>query len=451
MAERPNQMALNWTNLDTWIVLTGFFAAAACALPGCYLVLRRMSLMGDAISHAVLPGLALAFIATGSRASVPMFLGAAAVGVLTAVFTQGVERLGKVETTAALGIVFTTLFAIGLILIRFGADHVDLDPDCVLYGAIEWTPLYTVSVLGWTVPQAALVNGSMFLINALFVLIFYKELKISSFDPQLATTLGINAQAMHYALMALVAATVVAAFESVGAILVIAMLIVPGAVAHLLTDRLSVMLGISLLVAAGCAVGGHVGAITVPPMLGFDHDTTTAGMMAVAAGAIFVGAMLASPRYGVISKALAHAALALRIAREDVLALLYRLEERSAEAQREGGAVEAAALPRELHLSRMTAGLAMALLERRGMVARRSGRVRLTDRGRRRARSLIRSHRLWETYLERYAALPGDHRHLSAERLEHATDPRLQDQLAQRIGGAETDPEGKRIPPRESR
>lgn len=433
---------MTWTFLDTWIIVVGFLAAAACALPGCFLVLRRMSMMGDAISHAVLPGLAIAFIVTGSRASWPMFIGAAIVGVLTAVFTQWIERLGKVEGTAALGIVFTTLFAVGLILMRFAADNVDLDVDCVLYGAIELTPLNTVNVLGWWIPQAAVVNGIMLLINAGFIAVFYKELKISSFDPQLATTLGINAQAMHFALMALVAATVVAAFESVGSILVIAMLIVPGAAAHLLTDRLSVMLGISLLVAAACAVLGHLGAVMLPPLAGFE-STTTASMMAVAAGLIFTVIMFAGPRYGVISKAMTRVRLARRIAGQDLLATLYRQEELNPQTADTG--VELNTLERVLGVSPVVGWWALRNLRRRRFIAGADAALRLTDRGRAEARNLVRSHRLWETYLDRYTGVRPDHLHLSAERLEHATDAQLQRDLAERLR-AERDPQGKPIP-----
>ena len=131
---------MNWYMYDTWIVIVGALCAIAAALPGTFLVLRRMSMMGDAISHAVLPGLAVAFLVTGTRASFAMFAGAAIVGVLTAVFTQWISQWGRVDRGASMGIVFTTLFAIGLLLIVQAADHVDLDPGCVLYGAIELTP-----------------------------------------------------------------------------------------------------------------------------------------------------------------------------------------------------------------------------------------------------------------------------------------------------------------------
>ena len=168
-----------------------------------------------------------------------------------------------------MGIVFTTLFAMGLLLIVQAADRVDLDPGCVLYGAIELTPLdvlfeWRIGELSIGVPRAALVLAVVLLLNLGFVLLLFKELRLSSFDPQLATTLGFSARTMHYLLMTMVAITTVASFESVGSIIVIAMLVVPPATAHLLTDRLGVMIGLSMVIAAGTAVLGHVAALTLP-------------------------------------------------------------------------------------------------------------------------------------------------------------------------------------------
>ena len=305
---------LSW-QLDGWIIVAGVLCAMACALLGNFLVLRRMSMMGDAISHAVLPGLAVAFLVTGSRDSLPMFIGAAIVGVLTALFTQWVNRFGKVEESASMGVVFTALFAIGLILIVRAADHVDLDPDCVLYGAIEMVPLDLRPVFGLAVPRAVVTLAIVFALDLLFVVLFYKELKISSFDPELATTLGINGTLMHYLLMTFTAITTVAAFESVGSILVVAMLIVPPAAAYLLTDRLWPMILISLVLGALSAGLGHIAALTVPTWFGYP-DTSTAGMMAVVAGALFILALLLSPKHGVISRIGRRAQLSRQLARE---------------------------------------------------------------------------------------------------------------------------------------
>jgi manganese/zinc/iron transport system permease protein len=297
---------MEWYSIDTWIVVIGSLAAGACALLGNFLVLRKMSMMGDAISHAVLPGLAIAFLVTGARASLPMFIGAAIVGVLTAVFTQWISRFGKVDEGASMGIVFTTLFALGLLLIVQGADYVDLDPSCVLYGAIELTPLDvvwrpTLLSLSLEVPRAALVLAGVILFNAVFVVAFFKELRISSFDAELATAMGINSKLMHYLLMTLVAVTTVACFEAVGSIIVIAMLIVPAATAHLLTDRLWLMVVLSVLIAIASAVLGHLSALVVPRWFGF-ADTSTSGMMAVMSGLIFSTVMLFAPKYGVLPR-----------------------------------------------------------------------------------------------------------------------------------------------------
>lgn len=439
---------VEWLPIDTQIVVVGALAAMSCALLGVYLVLRKLSMMGDAISHAVLPGLALAFLITGTRDAHWMLLGAAVVGVVTAALVEWVQRGGRVEGGAAMGIVFTVLFAVGLILIREAADHVDLDPDCVLFGAIELAPLDQVTLGGLTLPRAILSVGPALAINALFVLLLYKELKLASFDPALAAALGFHPRAIHYLLMTLVAVTTVAAFESVGSILVIAMLIVPPAAAHLLTDRLGAMIVLSLLIAAASAVLGHAGALAIPVWLGLEGvSIQTAGMISVAAGLLFALALLVGPRYGVISRAWHRLAVAFGAAREDMLGALLRREEREPDsaplAARELVRIAAPLAP-------LVGRLALAGLRMRKLVARAAQGVRLTPPGRKHALELLRAHRLWETYLGENIATPPAHVHDSAERLEHVTDAALRGRLATTLGEPERDPHGKPIP-RESR
>ena len=433
---------MNWQwQFDGWILAAAALSAMSCALLGNFLVLRRMSMMGDAISHAVLPGLALAFIIFHSRGSLFMFFGAVAAGILTAFVTQSIHHHGKVDQGAAMGVTFTTLFAIGLIIIVRALDHVDIDPGCVLYGAIELVPMHKLRVFGLGVPRGVATLAPVFVINVLFVVLFYKELRISSFDPQLATTLGIHAGFIHYLLMTLVAATTVASFESVGSILVIAMLIVPASAAHLLTDRLVWMIVLSLVLAASSAVLGHLSALTVPRWFGFS-DTNTAGMMAVVSGVLFTAAALAAPRHGVISRFVRLTALRLRIAREDLLGLLYRQEESGP------GQTEAPdTLVRSVRGSNpRIVRLALRRLIRRGVVERRGEGVCLTELGRVFGRDLVRSHRLWESYLHQHLELPRDHVHPAAEQLEHITDPEMQRRLAERIDRPDQDPQGRRIP-----
>ncbi|MBI2823613.1 MAG: metal ABC transporter permease [Planctomycetia bacterium] len=404
----------------------------ACALLGCYLVLRRMSLLGDALSHAVLPGLVVAFVMAGSLNIVYMLAGALAVGLLTTFLTQVVHRQGGVPADASMGVVFTSLFALGVVLIKRYGQGVDLDPDCVLYGQIDLVEFYTVNLGGYEVPRALVSIVPVLAVNVAVILLLWKELKISSFDPALATTMGINAELLFYLLMALVAVTTVASFEQVGSILVIAMLIVPGATAHLLTDRLSRMMLIATALAIGSAVLGYAASLA--------WNVAAAGPMAVMAGLFYLAAALASPRYGIVSTLVRNAQTSLRIVREDLLAMLYRLEELRVE--RRLGAREAT----KAIGAGILGDVGLWSLARRGELKRVDGGLQLTDSGRRRAAGLVRSHRLWEAYLVQHLGLPADHVHTPAERMEHFIGQRLAEHIVADLQDAHQDPHGRAIP-----
>ncbi len=434
----------SWT-LDGWIVAAGMLCAVSAALLGNFLVLRKMSMLGDAISHAILPGLAAAFFLSGSRNSLPMFLGAVIVGVLTALFTEWIRGSGSVDEGASMGVVFTSLFALGLVMIVQAADHVDLDPGCVLYGAIELTPLDTWTIAGRAIPRVVVVLSVVLAINLLFVVLFLKELKLSSFDPSLATTTGFHAGVMHYMLMTLVAVTAVASFESVGNILVVAMFVVPPAAAYMMTDRLTTMIGLSVVLAAAAAVLGHIGAIIVPTWFGY-RSTNTAGMMAVAAGAIYLLAALLAPRHGVCVRMVRHRVLAWGILVQDVLALLYRIEERGEETKPSQSNLQ------DILLSGTGSTWAVLSFYRlRGCIRSIKDGYRLTDRGKEKAVELVRSHRLWEQYLVSQAGVPAERIHDEAERLEHFTDRELRERLDEETATPQIDPHGRPIPPEDAR
>ncbi|TWT55755.1 Manganese transport system membrane protein MntB [Thalassoglobus neptunius] len=431
----------NWSwALDGWIVAAGVLCAVASALLGNFLVLRRMSMLGDAISHAVLPGLAASFFLTESRNSWPMFVGAVLAGVLTAFFTEWIRGAGKVDEGASMGVVFTSLFALGLIMIVRAADHVDLDPGCVLYGAIEMTPLDLVDIRGFLIPRAVVTLSVVTVINLLFVGLFWKELKISSFDSGLATTVGFSSRLIHYLLMILVAVTAVASFESVGNILVVAMLVVPASAAYMLTDRLLPMIFVSVVLAAISAVTGHLSAIIVPSWFGFE-STTTAGMMAVSAGGILFLSIVFSPKSGVLIRFVRQRLLAWQILEEDVVAFLYRIEERKLPI---GHDFET--LRRELLADFVSMKVVLNRLVSRSQLVVDQGEYKLTDEGRLRAESLVRSHRLWEEYLVSHVGIDADRLHQKAERLEHFTDKDLRERLNHETNAPENDPHGRPIP-----
>jgi manganese/zinc/iron transport system permease protein len=277
-----------------WIVLAGALAAAACALVGCFLVLRRMSMLGDAISHAVLPGIVIAFLLTNSRAPLPVLIGAGALGLVTALAIELLHRGGKLQQDASIGVTFTWMFAVGVILISLFAGQVDLDQECVLYGEIAYVPwdLWTLPSGASLGPRAVWILGFTLVFNLAWVLLAWKELKICAFDPELAASLGIPVAAFHYLLMGATSITTVTAFESVGAILVVALLVGPPATAYLLTDRLAHMVAIAVAVGVACAGLGY--------LLARAMDGSIAGAIAVVIGVVFTLALLFSPSHGVV-------------------------------------------------------------------------------------------------------------------------------------------------------
>jgi manganese/zinc/iron transport system permease protein len=279
-----------------WSTLMGFLVATACGLIGNYLILRRMALVGDAISHSVLPGLAIAFLLARSRGSLVMFLGALGAGLVTTILIELIHKKSRVKQDAAIGITFSSLFALGVILISLYASRVDLDQECVLYGEIGNVWIDTpVTIGGVTLGPATVVRMAIVtLITALLIVLFYKELLVSSFDPGLAFSLGINATVVHYSLMCMLSVVVVSAFESVGAILVIAMLILPGATASLLSQRLPMILSLTV---------GHAALSSVLGLhLGLWLDCTIAGAMVVMGTVLFGLAWIFSPTQGLLRR-----------------------------------------------------------------------------------------------------------------------------------------------------
>lgn len=448
---------------DTWIAAIAALAAVACALPGCFLVLRRLAMMGDAISHAVLPGLAGGFLlvlwasdAGSIRTVLPwiagadprhplvMLTGAIVVGILTAVFTEFLHEHLRTDRGAAMGIVFTSLFALGLIMIRRAADdvRVDLDPACVLYGSLELARLDTLQIAGRDVPRALVTLGGVALLNGAGTAILLRVLRATSFDPAFSQVAGLRPRVAHLLLMTMTAVTAVAAFEAVGTILVVAMIVTPAATAQLLARRLGAMLIVAAAIGVVSAIGGHWAAITVPRVFGFE-DTVTSGMIAVVGGVLFALAIVLAPRDGILPARRRTHALGMRILAEDLLGMLYRAEEAGEQ------------LSIEIVRARASAGLdvgprrvasACARLRRRGHIETADGMFTLTASGRALARSLVRAHRLWESFLVRHAEVPPDHVHRTAMELEHVTDAATARALEDRLGAEALDPHGREIP-----
>ncbi|QJC53306.1 metal ABC transporter permease [Paenibacillus albicereus] len=280
-------------SMDFWILLTGSLAAVSCAILGCFLILRRMALIGDAISHSVLPGIVIAYMVSGSRGSILMLVAAAIMGLLCVFLIQWFNQRG-IQSDASIGVVFTALFAIGVVLVSLNARQVDLDLDCVLYGEIAYSAWNTLQIGGVDLgPRSVWLLGGTLLLVLAVIGLFYKQFKLCAFDPMLAAAIGIPAALFHYVLMGLVSVATVSSFESVGAILVVGLLVIPPSAAYLLTDRLGVMIGLSALIGIASTVLGYALAVRL--------DASIAGCIIVAAGALFAASFLLSPKHGLLS------------------------------------------------------------------------------------------------------------------------------------------------------
>ncbi|WP_045233655.1 metal ABC transporter permease [Deinococcus pimensis] len=283
-------------NADAIILGTALLVSTACALLGTFLVLRRLSLLADAVSHAVLPGIVAGFwLSGGGRATLPALLGAAALGLITVTLVEALTRSGRVKGDAAIGLVFPALFSVGVLAVSVYFRNVHLDLDAVLYGEIAYAPFNDLMVAGRNLgPVSLWVMGALTAVNLAFVTVMYKELKLSTFDAGLAAALGFAPGALHYALMALVSVTTVGAFDAVGAILVVAFMIVPAATASLLSRRLPIVLALAVLAGWTASIVGYVLAILL--------DASIAGAIATILGVQFLLAVLLSPHGGVLTR-----------------------------------------------------------------------------------------------------------------------------------------------------
>ncbi len=278
------------------IQLIAVLTSVACALSGTFLVLRKMSMMSDAITHTILLGIVLAFFATGNLSSPLFFIGAAAVGLLTVWLTEAFAKTRLVSEDSAIGMVFPLLFSVAVILISRHAGDVHLDTDSVLLGELAFAPFDRMEVFGKDIGARGIyTTGALLIVNILYITAFYKESKLTAFDPMLAAVLGISPVFFHYSLMGIVSLTAVGAFEAVGSVLVVAFMIAPPITARLFTGDLAHMIVIASILAAASALSGYAVAIWL--------DVSIAGSMALCSGVFFLLSIIFAPQRGIIALA----------------------------------------------------------------------------------------------------------------------------------------------------
>ena len=282
------------TSAQIEIQLIASLVAIACAIPGTFLVLRKMALISDAISHSILPGLVLGFFITHDLGSPLLIVMAALSGVITVILVEFIQKTKLVKEDTAIGLVFPALFSIGVIMISKNANDVHLDTDVVLLGELAFAPFDRLMIDGLDFgPKSLWIIGTILIITLGLLFAFFKELKISTFDAGLATALGFSPVVLHYGLMSVASVTTVGAFDAVGAILVVALMIAPAATAYLLTDNLKKMLLLSVFFGVFSAISGY--------WLAHWLDASISGSMTTVLGLVFLIVYLFAPKRGLIS------------------------------------------------------------------------------------------------------------------------------------------------------
>ncbi|MEM9920538.1 MAG: iron chelate uptake ABC transporter family permease subunit [Bacteroidota bacterium] len=390
-----------------------------CGVLGCFIVLRNMAMIGDALAHAILPGIVFAFIIFGYSV-LGFFMGAVVAGFVTAVGITWIQQNVGTKSDAAIGIVFTAMFSIGVMAISgINREGVHLDMEDFLFG----------NILGISDQDLYLTGFITFYVLA-SIIIFYRYLFITTFQPVIAETMGVSVKTLHYFLMLLLSFAVVAALRTVGVILVVAMLITPASTALLLSNRLNKVVFISALMGLLAAVTGLVIAI--------QFDTTPGPAMAVTSTAFYLIAVIASPEKGLVVRYFRKRKLRLRIQMEDTLKQAFRLQEK--------GQITLDDLASRLGFGKSQLRRHLATLKGKGWMDVQVDMISLSESGQNQAKRLVRAHRLWETYLVDKIGLSEEQIHEEAEKYEHLLTDDLLDEVDQTLGYPKIDPHGSPIP-----
>ncbi|HMP14468.1 MAG TPA: iron chelate uptake ABC transporter family permease subunit [Saprospiraceae bacterium] len=416
---------MNWIELlqESWAMralIASLLVGLMCGILGCFIVLRNMSLIGDALAHAILPGVVFAFLWVGAYNVVAFFTGSVIAGLVAAVSITWIQHNAKTKNDAAIGIVFTAMFSIGVMGISWISrnEGVHLDLKDFLFG----------NVLGVSDQDLYLTAGVTIYV-LLSVIVFYRYLFITTFQPIVAQTMGISVRLVHYFLMLLLAFAVVASLQTVGVILVVAMLITPASTALLLSDKLRKVL---LLAAIIGMVSAFLGLL-----LSIQFETTPGPAMAVTATFFYLLAVFAAPQRGLLFKWYRKYQLRRRIQLEDILKRLFRQQEQANEP------LEASVFAQEMGIHPLQLRRSLRAMRQVGWL---TPTQHLTEAGRTQALRLVRAHRLWETYLADKIGLHHEQVHDEAEHYEHLLSEELLDEVDKTLGFPDLDPHGEPIP-----
>ena len=413
-----------------WVLralLASSMVGIMCGVIGAFIVLRNMSLIGDALSHAILPGIVVAFVLVG-YSTIGFFIGSVIAGLIAAVGITWIQHNVKTKNDAAIGIVFTSMFSLGVMGISYisnrpgGGVHLDLKD--FLFG----------TVLGIS-NEDIILTAATLIFTLLSIVIFYRHLFITTFQPIIAETMGISVKFIHYFLMLLLSFAVVSSLRSVGVILVVAMLITPASTALLLSNKLKSVIFLSGLFGLLAAILGLILAIIL--------NTTPGPAMCIIATLVYFLAAIFAPEKGILSKYRSRLNQKQKIDQEDIIKLAVK--------QAPGKRLPLSFLIEKLDISKRAIGKHVQILDQEGMIQQEGDNIILTIKGKENAEQLVRAHRLWETYLVNKTGLTDKQIHPDAERLEHFLTEEVVDEVDKVLGYPQKDPHGSPIPQRQNR
>lgn len=416
---------LRWVLAGT--ILLGFSAGTL----GCFAILRNRALVGDAVAHAILPGVCIAFIIAGNKDPLILLMGSVISGWISIVVMDFIIRNSKISSDTSIGMVLSVFFGLGVVLLSWiqASGNVNQSGlDAFLFGN-------AASML----PEDIQVFGFVSLLVLVAIFLFYKELKLVSFDPSYARVIGYPVKRIELLIGILLVLTITAGIQAVGVVLMASMLIIPAAAARYWTDSLSIMLVIAAVVGAVSGISGSLISYTAPGM-------PTGPWMVVSAALIFALSFLLAPKRGEFQRWLQRRAYNQKVTMENVLKTLYHLEEGDKKLHRVRTLREIAK-KRRIELREISKGLRL-LIKKRWIEHHKgtpSGYL-LTEEGREEARRIVRIHRLWELYLTERLEIAGDHVHDDAESMEHLITPEIEAQLASILGEPSFDPHLEEIP-----
>lgn len=406
-------------------IIESVLIGITCGLVGAFIMLRRMSLIGDALAHAVLPGVIIGFMIAG-KGQAAMFIGAVSAGIITSLMIGFVNRNSRIKEDTSIGVMFTGAFAVGILLVS-QLKNVHIDLTSYLFG----------DILGVSYDDLIL-SGIITFVVMLSIILFYKQLLVTSFDPTMAAVMGISTALIHYFLMSLLSMTIVASLQSVGLILVVAMLITPAATAYLLTDRLPKMLMLSVFFAVFTALVGLLGS--------YHFNFASGASMVVFATLVFLITLVISPSHGVLIKYIRRKKVAEKHLAQDVLKVIYKrcYDINKVKSVKEN--VSYKELSEWIGSPINLISKVVERLRREDLVAIDNGNICLTASGEKYSLRIIRSHRLWESYLINEKILTENNIHSDAEEFEHILTEELLDEIDKKLGYPRYDPHGSPIP-----